>query len=161
MADRVVETNPVEVPEFPEILRKVLIYSLEEAKEKKLKGEDIIPFTALVVKESLFIESHPGTTTQECFNLGRHTVEGARGADAYAFCYDGYLDTEAGQRDAIIAEGGIPGEDIGYAVAYVYTEQEDGTFDFYPEASYIGNAPNFMAALKEPEEYTEDEIEER
>ena len=34
MADRTVETTAEEVPEIPEILEKVLLFALDEAKEK-------------------------------------------------------------------------------------------------------------------------------
>ena len=52
MADREVESSDVEVPEIPEILEKVLLFSLDEAKEKMTQGSDVVPFTALVVKET-------------------------------------------------------------------------------------------------------------
>ena len=74
MADREVESSDVEVPEIPEILEKVLLFSLDEAKEKMTQGSDVVPFTALVVKENLFIENHPADSAEECFNLARHTV---------------------------------------------------------------------------------------
>ena len=109
MPDRTVEEEINEVPEIDETLESVLVYALEEAREKMSSGGDVVPFTALVVKENLFIETHPGESAEACFAAARHTVEGARGAGAYAFCYDGYVDTDAGQQDALIAEGGIPG----------------------------------------------------
>ena len=109
MADRMVESSDVEVPEIPETLEKVLLFTLEEAKEKMEHGEDVVPFTALVVKENLFMESHPGESADECFNFARHTVEHARGAEAYALCYDGYIEVDDGEKDALIAEGGVPG----------------------------------------------------
>ena len=37
-----------------------------------------------------------------------------------AFCYDGYIETDDGVKDALIAEGGVPGADEGYAIAYLY-----------------------------------------
>ena len=40
MADREVESSDVEVPEIPEILEKVLLFSLDEAKEKMTQGSD-------------------------------------------------------------------------------------------------------------------------
>ena len=116
MPDRVVESSDVEVPEIPEILEKVLLFSLEEAKEKMTQGADVVPFTALVVKENLFLENHPGESADECFAFARHTVENARGAEAYALCYDGYVEVDDETKDALIAEGGIPGEDEGMAV---------------------------------------------
>ncbi|NHM14600.1 hypothetical protein [Xiamenia xianingshaonis] len=161
MADRVVESSDIQVPEIPETLEKVLLFTLEEAKEKLNNGAEVVPFTALVVKENLFIESHPGDSAEECFKLARHTVEGARGADAYAFCYDGYIETDDGNRDALIAEGGIPGEEHGVAAGYLYTVDDDGAYTFEEEPAYIGEAPNFMERLKEADEYSEDDIDDR
>lgn len=161
MADRVVESEDVQVPEIPEILEKVLLFSLEESKEKMTQGSEIVPFTALVVKENLFIENHPGDSAEECFNFARHTVEHARGASAYALCYDGYIEVDDEEKDALIAEGGVPGEDTGYAVGYLYTIEENGSVTFEEEPAYIGEAPNFMIALQEADSYNEDEIDEK
>ena len=160
MADRIVETTSSEVPEMPEILEKVLLFALAEGKEKMVAGQDIIPFTALVVKDNLFLETHPGDSAEECFAVAQHTVQGARGADAYAFCYDGYIDTDDGMKDAIIAEGGVPGADKGHAISFLYSD-EDGQLSFEEEPAYVGEAPNFMIALKDASEYRESEIEER
>lgn len=160
MADRVVESNETEVPEIPETLEKVLLFALDEAKEKMSQGAEVVPFTTLVVKDNLFIESHPGDTAEECFSFARHTVQGARGAEAYAFCYDGYVETDAGTQDAMIAEGGVPGEDEGYAIGYLYSIDGDEV-TFEEEPAYIGSSPNFMEALKDADEYGDDEIDER
>ena len=103
------------------------------------QGAEVIPFTALVVKDNLFIESHPGETAEECFNFAEHTVKGARGADAYALCYDGYIDTDDGQKDALIGEDAEP--------------------VFEDEPVFIGAAPNFLGALRDASEYADDEIE--
>ncbi|MBB3171570.1 hypothetical protein [Parvibacter caecicola] len=161
MADRVLETMPEEVPELPELLEKVIIFALEEMKEKMEKGEDIVPFTCLVVKDNLFMESHPGDTPDQCFADARHTVEGARGADAYAMGYDGYIETDEGVKDALIAEGGMPGDEAGHAVGYLYTVDADGNITFGEEAAYIGEAPNFMEGLKEADEYSPEEMDQR
>ncbi len=151
MADRIVDEDIEEVPDIPNILEQVLIFALDEGKTKLEQGADLIPFTTLVVKENLFIETHPGDNPDECFALAKHTVENASGADAYAFCYDGYIDADEGLKDALIAEGGIPGEDRGYAICYLYTMDDDGdevVFAFDPDPAYVGPAPNFMSDLK-------------
>lgn len=160
MTDRVVEMDEAEVPEIPEVLERIMLFALDEAKEKIHQGADVIPFTALVVKENLFIETHPGNTAEECFADAKHTVEGARGAEAYAFCYDGYIETDAGIKDALIAEGGIPGEPEGMAIGYLYSVV-DGKPLFESEPAYIGEAPNFMSELKEADDYAEEEIDEK
>ena len=158
MPDRIIENSETEVPEIPEILEKVMLFALDEAKEKMGQGGDLVPFSALVVKDNLFVETHPGDSTEECFSGAARTVEGARGANAYAFCYDGFVDTDAGVVDAVIAEGGIPGEPEGMAIGYLYTTK-DGTVVFEEDPAYIGKAPNFMAGLKDFEEYDDEELE--
>ena len=65
MADRTVENSSEEVPEIPEMLENVLLFALDEAKEKMEEGAELVPFTTLVVKENLFIESHPGDSSEE------------------------------------------------------------------------------------------------
>ena len=161
MADRTVENSSEEVPEIPEMLENVLLFALDEAKEKMEEGAELVPFTTLVVKENLFIESHPGDSAEECFEAAEKNVRGARGADCYAFCYDGYIETDDGVKDALIAEGGVPGADEGYAIAYLYEVDDEGAYTFESEAAYIGEAPNFMIALKAPGEYSDDEIDEK
>ena len=59
--------------------------------------------------------------------------EHARGAAAYALCYDGYIEIDDGVKDALIAEGGVPGEDTGYAVSYLYEMDEEGNVTFEEE----------------------------
>lgn len=143
MADREVDATVQPVEDIDAVLKAVIKTVLDEAAAKLEAGEDIIPFTGLAVKENLFIETHPGDSAEECFLAARKEVEGARGATAYAFCYDGYVDTDDGQRDVIIAEGGMPGADTGYAFGYLY---DDSGID--RTIVYIGPAPNFMSGLR-------------
>ena len=160
MSDRQVRSQVSEVPQMPEILERVLLYALDEGKQRMNAGEEIVPFTTMVVRDNVFLETHPGDSAQECFNLAQHTVEGARGANAYALCYDGYIDTDDGMKDALIAEGGVPGADEGHAISFLYTEGDDG-LSFEEEPAYVGEAPNFMIALKDASEYGDDEIDDR
>lgn len=152
MADRLVESSATEVPEIDEELQKVLLFALDEARTQADQGEDVTPFTALVVKDNVFLEKHPGPTPQYCFNEARHTVEGVSGAGCYAFCYDGYVETDTGMVDALIAEGGVPGQPEGTAVGLIYHEDDEGHYHFEPEVAYIGPAPNFMAHLAQPDQ---------
>lgn len=159
MSDREVSSSVQEVPQMPEILERVLLYALDEGKQRMNANEEIVPFTTLVVRDSVFLETHPGNSAQECFNLAQHTVEGARGANAYALCYDGYIETDGGVKDALIAEGGVPGAPDGYAIGFLYTQAEGQPPVFDANPSYIGEAPNFMARLRDASEYADAEID--
>ena len=70
------------------------------------------------------------------------------------------METDAGTRDCIIAEGGLPGEDEGYAVGLLYRTIGEVKM-FEAEPCYIGPAPNFMAGLKAFDEYSDEDIDER
>lgn len=144
MAERMVdpEANAPE-EDIDDVLKTVIRAVLDEAAAKMESGEEVVPFTGLAVKENLFIETHPGDDVEECFLAARREVEGARGATAYAFCYDGYIETEDGMRDALIAEGGLPGEEQAYAFGYLYDDN-----GINKGITYIGLAPNFMENLK-------------
>ncbi|WP_314010035.1 hypothetical protein [Cryptobacterium curtum] len=152
MVDRVVEGYSDDIPEIDERLQAVLITALKEAKQKLERGEEVVPFTALAVKDNLFLETHPGDSSDEYYAAARHTVQHASGADAYAFCYDGYVETDEGTEDVLIAEGGLSGEDEGVAIGFFYqmpdrADSEEGAPVVDSEPIYIGPAPNFMAFL--------------
>lgn len=165
MTHRTIDQVPAGVPEMEQILEAVLLQALEIAKEKLDAKELLVPFTALAVGETLFTETHPSEDPDECFKMAQHTVQNARGALAYAFCYDGYVDTDEGELDAIIAEGGVPGASTGHAVGFLYKVEGEGeTLEFKIEDApvYIGQAPNFMeyTLVLDGEEFDEGEVAE-
>lgn len=147
MPERKIDPNITEVPEMPQVLSSLLAYVVEEGQKKFDEEGDFVPFTAIAVADTLFFETVEGETPDEMYAFAKHTVEHVRGADAYALCYDGYLDTDKGHRDAIIAEGGVPGAIQGEAVGLVYDVKEDGTREYHRPIAYIGKAPNFMIFL--------------
>lgn len=130
---------------IPPVLESVLRYCLKDAKERMEKDELVLPFSALAVKETLFMEEHPGDSVADCFNSARKTVQNAKGADAYGFCYDGYLDAENDQKiDCIIAEGGVPGAEYGHAIGLPYHIDAAGKPVFQDEPIYVSKALNYM-----------------
>ena len=148
---------------IPGVLESVLRYCLKDAKERMEKGEQVLPFSALAVKDKLFMEEHDGETVADCFNSARKTVQNAKGADAYGFCYDGYLDLEGDQKaDCIIAEGGIPGAEYGHAIGLPYTVDAAGNYEFQEEPIYVSKALNYMlnAIVDDEDDEEEDEDEE-
>ena len=148
MPERIVDT-PVDadVPDIPEILHQVLSWCLDDARQRMEAGEEITPFTALVAGDTLFTEEHVADEPDECYELACQTVAHAQGAATYVFCYDGYINLETEMLDAIVAEGGMPGEESGHAIGLVYSVGDDGTIEFAQDPVYLGEAPNFMAEL--------------
>lgn len=142
MADRDIEVAPTEVPEIDETLETLLLQTLENAQDRYEKSGVLSPYTATLIGERVFEETYLGTT-DECFAEAERTVEGMRGGRAYAFCYDGYLDTDEGQVDAIIVEGAIADGQDGIAIGLLYTEKDD-TITFSEEPFYLGPAPSFL-----------------
>ena len=151
-----------EAPEMDENLQTVLVTALNEAKRVFLaNGGALVPFTALASEGRLDFTSHAAGEVDNCFAEAERCVASSQGKEAYAFCYDGYVETDDGTKDVIIAEGGVPGAEDGYAVGYLYTVDDEGGYTFEEEAAYIGEAPNFMAKLKSGVDYGEDEIDEK
>ena len=154
MAEEKIEIEPV--------LESVLLYCLKDARERMEKGEAITPFSALAVGETLFMEEHPGNEPSESFSAARRTVSAARGAKAYGFCYDGFVEAEGidgglEQRDCIIVEGGTPGAEYGHAIGQIYHVDEEGNVKFNKEPIYVSRALNYMVGLTDEEDF---EIEE-
>lgn len=148
--------------EIPLVLEKVLSYCLKDAKERMEKGETVLPFSALAVGETLFMEQHDADTVDECFASVRKLVEGATGAQAYGFCYDGYIESEDFKKyDCVIAQGGVPGDEYGHAIGWRYRLEDDGKAVFRGEPIYVGNCLNYMQgiSLDDEEEAAEEAAE--
>lgn len=136
-----------QVVEIPLLLENVMRYSLNQARDRMLEGEAIEPFTALAVGDTLFFEVQDAETADECFSKARATVVNAQGARTYAFIYDGFIDTETGRADALIAQGGMPGEPYGHAIGLIYKVDSEGKPKFHQEPIYVGPCQNYMLSL--------------
>jgi len=139
-------------------LDKVVLYAFDEARQKLEQGSDVEPFTIIVSGENLYIESHPGEDIVECFNSARKTLfEMELLADAYVFCYDGYVQFDEGARDALIAERAEKTDEVGEAFALLYTidEDGDGSIEFDELFYHLGEAPSLYGAS----EFDEDQFE--
>ncbi len=154
MRQQIIEIDP--------ILDSLLRYCLKEAMEKIEKKESLVPFTGIVVKNKLFMEQHAQENEEEVRSSVRLCVGGVRGAEAYGFCYYGYIDTEDEgeivQKDCLIAEGGIPGDEKGHAVGIVYSQDGEENISFDEHLVYVGEVENFMSHLDPiiPKEVIED-----
>lgn len=126
---------------------KIVLYALDEAMEKLEQNGEIEPFTVILHGDNLHVESHPGEDAVECFNAASEAVRLMEHvAEAYVFAYDGYITTDTGAQDAIIAERGTPGGSTAEAFAILYTidEEGDGSLSFEEGVYDLGEAPTML-----------------
>lgn len=130
-----------ETVEISDSLEKIALYAFDEAQQKLEEAGDFTPFTVLLQGENLYIETQPGDDAPECFESARKTVLAAQDAvESYVFCYDGYVDLDEGEHDAIIAEAADRGQDQAYALCLLYHRDGD-TLVFHESAEYLGETP--------------------
>lgn len=140
-------------------LDKIVLYALDEAMEKLKQSGEVEPFTVILHEENLFVESHPGDDAVECFNAAAAAVKLLEHAmDAYVFVYDGYITTDTGTSDALIAERARPEDETAQAFAILYTSEEEGegTLIFEEGVYDLGSA----ASLLRGAEVTSDDLDE-
>ena len=153
MIDREVDIDGVDVSEIEDEVVENLIYAVEEGRkvlESATHGESFAPFTAIVISDKVYLQPYPQDSAEESFELAEKSVKESKDLKTYAFCYDGFIETEDGKKDAIIAEGGLAGCETGHAVALVYeqsdnTEGQNTTYKFPGSIFYLGLAPNFTS----------------
>lgn len=151
MADQ--EDYTAEAAELNEenALDKIVLFALDEAMVKLEQDGELEPFTIVLHDDNLHIETHPGEDAIECFNAAAMAVQLlAHVMDAYVFAYDGYINTDSGTRDAIIAERGIPDDEAAEAFAILYTldEEGDGSITFEEGIYDLGPAPLLLGSAQ-------------
>jgi len=140
-------------------LDKIVLFALDEAMEKLEQNGELEPFTVILHDDNLHVESHPGEDAIECFNAATIAVQTlAHVLKAYVFAYDGYINTGADTRDAIIAERGKTDSETAEAFAILYTidEEGDGSLTFEEGIYSLGPAPSLLLG----EEATSDDLDE-
>lgn len=129
-----------------EIVSRAILYAFDQGREMLEQGGSFEPFTIIVSGEELFIEEHPGETEEESYESARHTVfQMEKLCDAYAFCYDGYVDLDDGASDAIIVEVARKGDEIAEAIVRLY-HRHDEQLHFDEELYQVGEADSLFAA---------------
>jgi hypothetical protein len=147
-----------------EIVARAVLYAFDQGTELLEQAGEFEPFTIIVSGEELFVEEHPGETEEESYESARRTVyQMERLSDAYAFCYDGYVDLDDGVSDAIIVEYARKGDEVAAAVVKLY-HRHDEHFHFDEELYQVGDADSLYSPApaegtepSEPSEPTSDE----
>ncbi len=116
---------------------KAMEYAFEEAKQRLTSiHQSFDPFTVTVVDEGLEVNDHPAETPTSV----RESVKMLLAQDmpvGYALCYVGYVETEDGQRDAVIVEVADRGASDAFTLALLYNV-EDGDYVFEADYGYAG-----------------------
>ena len=135
-----------EVLEMDETLETILAYAIDEARQKLVELGSFEPFTIVAEGDNLYVESHPGDIDQVRTNAIDTIKTASSFAQYYAFCYDGYIDTDAGTLDAIIVECAERDQETAFAIAQIYTveDADDGTLVFEDELAYVGEAEMYF-----------------
>ncbi len=119
-----------EALELDEITEQVLGQCLEEASNYLEQLAEFQPFTILVQGENMFVEGHAGEDPVEQRASAVNAIRTLTGASHYAFCYDGYIESEdeAGnpvELDAIIIEYADREMEAANVVACMYTMDDE------------------------------------
>lgn len=128
--------------------RKAMEYAFEEAQQRLISmNQSFDPFTVTVVDEGLEVNDHPAATPTAV----RESVKILLAQDmpeGYALCYDGYVETDEGQTDAVIVEVADRGASDAFTLALLY-EIIDGHYAFETDYGYAGPvAPLYPAGTK-------------
>ncbi len=149
MAEEIYETDEQETLEMDEVLEKVISYCAEEAKEKLAQIGSFEPFTVVVEGDNMHIENYPGDDVEKIRANAKTAVSTASDfADYYCFCYDGYVDTDEGELDAIVIEAAAREDEQAMGIVNLYRIDEagDGAIVFEDELAYVGEAETWFDA---------------
>jgi hypothetical protein len=138
---------------------KIVFYALEEAQQKLEQNGEFEPFTVVLHNDDLYVESHPGEDAVACFKSAKQTItEMTTLADAYAFAYDGYVQTDDGDLDALIVERGIKGALTAeaFAIIYIIDQSGEGSLEFEEGIYNLGQA----SSLYGDDDFSADQLEE-
>lgn len=168
MIDRQIK-NCDDLSQIDDLLAENLAYALSQGKEileEAKHGESFAPFTAIVLRDKVFLDPFSFEDAEASFEAASKLVSRAKGATSYAFCYDGFIETDEGCKDAIIVEGGLPSQEVGHAIAQIYEQSGDCekgevAYEFLENVAYLGESPNFMKDLLLKEEYTDGDLDPR
>lgn len=147
------DSEMVEI-DLPEDVQKVLFFALDEACDELETGEGLSPFTLVLAGDDVFQDEHAADEVEESYASARASVNIiAHIASAYVFCYDGYIETDEGDADMIIAEVGLKGEPEGFAYGLVYRiDDEQGIIEYDEGLISLGETENLFDAEQAADE---------
>lgn len=132
-----------------ENVQKAVDYAFDEARQRMSTSEEpLVPFSVMVIDEGLEVNEHPGASEQEVHDSARYLFAQEM-PEGYVLCYDGYVETDDGTKDAVIAEVADRGAVTADALAMLYVHDGD-TYVFEPDYGYAGLTPQLYPAGTKP-----------
>ena len=130
-----------------EILARTILYALDEGAEKLRQSGCFDPFTILIRGEELFIEDHSGSNEEGSYASANRTILlMEKIGDAYVFCYDGLVDLDSGQSDALIVEYANKGDEQAQINIRLY-QVSDGEYVFDEPLYQAGETESFFKGM--------------
>lgn len=120
-------------------LRRAIEHAFDEARESIQDDGAMLPFTIMCTSDGFDVADHPGDSAQAVYESVK-TLLAREMPEAYAFAYDGYVETDEGRSDAILCEAAMRGDAEAYLLALPYGRDEQGSFEFAPAFLSAGNA---------------------
>jgi len=130
-----------------EILARTILYALDEGAERLRQCGSFDPFTILIRGEELYIEDHPGNDEEGSYSSANRVVLlMEKLGDAYVFCYDGLVDLESGQSDALIVEYANRDDVLAQINIRLY-RIVDGEYIFEESLYQAGETESFFSGM--------------
>jgi len=122
-----------------------VFFALDEAATKIEDEGSFDPFLVILQGEELFVEDQEGEEEEEIYESARQTLyQMELLADAYVFCYDGYVDLDEGTHDAILVEWARKGSASAQVLAWLYKDHDDHV-DFIEPLYTLGEADSLFS----------------
>ena len=131
------------------ILERTILFALDEAGEQLKQSGGVEPFTVLIKGEELFVEEQPGISEEISYAAARRAVFQMENlCNAYVFCYDGYVDLDSGQSDALIAEFANKEDEQAQVIVRLYNNTDDGP-EIEDTLYHVGDAETLFGSKRE------------
>lgn len=127
---------------------KAVDLAFQEAQSYLTSGMGLAPFTVSAIDEGLEVDDQSAETPDDVYESVKMLLA-ANMPEGYALAYDGYVDTEDGERDAIVVEVADRGSVSAYVLAMPYV-LDGGEYVFDANYAYVATTNQLYPAGTKP-----------
>lgn len=127
---------------------KAVDLAFQEAQSYLTSGMGLAPFTVSAIDEGLEVDDQSAETPDDVYESVKMLLA-ANMPEGYALAYDGYVDTEDGDRDAIVVEVADRGSVSAYVLAMPYV-LDGGEYVFDANYAYVATTNQLYPAGTKP-----------